>query len=274
MRLKDILESANEEQRIKKLHDQLQTGKWIYQRPLLFRGLTVGQDSSLLIKQTTERKEPRDTAGYVDRIIHGFYTNCYPELPHRRESRFATTSLVSARHYGNVYLIFPSYDANISTGQVDPYDIFETMKSKLKLFVGRYHKLHNDYGQEWIDKNMSDELYNIMRAIANLVKGGYDYTDMKDLPCPKALRDKIRSFNISLDEEAYQVLVNDLEIFLPLNLALSEAYQYFKGLEEGYPYNDGTGEEVMFEGEYLQVGINLYTKFAERYDYAIEVGQS
>lgn len=243
-----------EDKELQTLQELKKSEEWIFNNPPLYRGKYSNEVQDYLeFKITSERRGTKDTAKYVDTIVHGFLKSCYSEFPDRRTSRFATTSKAGAEKYGDtIFVVVPHKSANVAYSPQDPYVLLDEMKNRLQ-DVAHTRLAHED---EYDD--LPDQLQNVINVFLDIKRSGDStkWKKVKNLSCPDEIHELVKQtidFRIREDKTT--------KILRPLNKFLKRLTHYFNYLTLGYP-DDRVGE-VMFSGKYFEVHLDLWQKFQE-----------
>jgi len=269
MRLKKILEEKNQEKLFEKLHEELNSGKWIVRETKLYRG-TDRSAKKVKVKDVRSRsgREPKDTESIVDELIHLFYEKCFSEYPNRRGSVFASTSAGSAKFYGKPHVVFPHKNAKISGRDADPHNVFEALSSKIKRLKKVWLK-NKDKIDEIFD-DFPEEDANKIRDLIFLFSG-YDLNliENENITCPKELAEYTDQLHKKYEEFSPQSLPFKKFLGLLDGVAYS-INRYFENLELGYPKSDGFYGEVLVDGKYLQVEKNFFDEYYENFGHDLD----
>ena len=264
MKLTNILKESNRDLKFEKINSYLESGNFFFQKPYIFRG-TNRKSEDVKLKDVTNRtgRKPVDTMDQVDKMIHDFYENCLSEkYPRRRGSSFATSNPTEAEYYGKVYVVLPHKSSKISHSKFDPYDIFE----EISKHVMKQPSIWNAYSDEifqWFNDNTNERLHNPVLDIAN-----YFYHkdlrsfDQLDIPCFNELTDTLNDFRDEYHDELLSSSGVHTLWYNTIHIA-SKIEKYFTNLRLGYPENKEFGTEVMIDGKYLQIKLDLFKQYIE-----------
>lgn len=249
MRIKKLLEQeidkATEVQRLNRFVEQ---GDYYIPDVKLYRGKS-DEINKILEKTTVSdiQRSPRDTEVWLDFLIDRIFTDCFPEYPRRRNSRFATVVKQSARSYGKyLYVIIPHKDAKLLSTKEDPLDVFHD--------ITRLIETIGEDGLEKIKKNVEKEIKEIVGLILGAFRGDIKTGVIKKHGCLDGIIKKL-----------YDSKYESMD-FRKLKAAFQALRSYFNSLKLGDP-NLRSGGEVMFQGEYLQVPINIFEEYEKEFIY-------
>ncbi len=269
MRFKKLLEEKNQGKLFEKLHEELNSGKWIVRETKLYRG-TDRPTKKMKVKDVRSRsgREPKDTDNIVDELIHLFYDKCFSEYPNRRESVFASTSAGSAEFYGKPHLAFPHKNAKISGRNADPHNVFEALSSKIKrikkIWLKNKERINKVIGE--FPKKDADKIRDLFFLLS-----GYDLSLIQNesITCPE----KLVKYTDQLHKKYEDFSPQSLPFKKFLGLLDGVVYsinRYFENLELGYPKPDGFYGEIMIDGKYLQVEKNVFDEYYANFDHNLD----
>lgn len=263
MRFKKLLKESEREEALEKLHEKLNTGKWIFRKPWIYRG--TKSDESIKVKDVSSRKNrtPKDTDDFVDKLLHIIYEHCYSDYPKRQESIFATTSTGGAAFFGDLFVIFPSKKAKISSRGGDPHDLFTNLEVKINEIRNLWES-NSDEIVKYI-KSLPKEEERKIYSITSFLSGLDMRFDHNDIPCPEHLDHYVDDFvtkhgnGLRTEPEGVQDLIHKSD-----HAALL-LKKYFSNIDLNYPDQGDYAGEVMIDGEYLQVEKELFDDYYKNY---------
>lgn len=259
MRLKPLLEEQDNRSvdyyvdQIRKLERLLDSGSYVLKTPYLYRGKNKRVDVKKKTTVSDREREPVDTDKWLDNLIDVIYRDCYPNYPRRRESRFASTKLQNAKAYGSeVYVIIPDINATLLSCEEDPFVIFDEIRSVFK-------KVDEGFLLSYLDGEFptTDEVVEILKLAKKFYidPESIDVGEIKKLGCLSGILKNLRYHQNELNADPLAI-GRLLYGFDTLN-------DYFESLSLGYPANKESGGEVMFQGEYLQVPLDVFNHYME-----------
>lgn len=265
MKLKRILEQTQLEQKYRELDEYLEGDDFIFQEPFIYRG-TENITPDIFVKDVSGRtgREPRDAEDLVDSIINDFYIQCFPDLPKRRESSFATAYEGDAEHFGRVYAVFPHKNANITHSSIEPYDLFIEMSG----YIEELKTVWEDHSTEIVDwfqskfgSHTSEPLFDIAGYLSGKDQRGFE---ANNLMCPKELLSYIMKFQED-HTNALTMTKGPSKLVYTTNHIIYRIRKYFKNLDSGYPSNKDKASEVVIDGKYLQVEYTFFHQYLDNH---------
>lgn len=256
--LKNILKEAQSEQQLDKFIGLLESGDWIFRKPLLYRGSQTTEIDTFNIRRGRERRGARDTSKIIENLVNCIHDVLIPNFPDRKQSVFTTSTESNAEKYGGyVYLVIPSKHAVISHIDHDPWwDFFRNAKKYGKRLKDISIDSEIDSTDSEIRKQYSDLAYAFQYALRG------DCTELKyynntygdPFENPVAFFKKL---DRELDEFEVTAFTSNLK-----NLVMM-LHQYYSNLEDGYPANKYDFYECVIQGDYLYVNYQWYLEHSD-----------
>lgn len=264
MKLKKILKEQNKEKWVNILNNKINSGKWKVKDPKVYRGRSSEDKKPVMEKETTGGRKPQDTKELVSILVNTFHKKCYPNFPSRDEVRFGTTDYAYARTFmnrspgteGETYVILPSNSTTVYYNPEDPIEIFEKIGSELVYFPSYFEGWFRRKDEKMIDvwKRVPDDFMYLADSLKEFTDNRKIESQLIDeLGCVSRLKGVIQSGNEYFNKnpkwvESLKNIIENLE-------------KYFSNLKKGWPEKEKEEDEVVFQGEYLQIENEIYNKW-------------
>lgn len=269
-RFSDLPKSKKGE-RLEELQKIISSGDWILKEPFLYRGREW--DEIFKVKDSTkyERRKTRDTKNRYDYLIHDFTVNCNPEYPDRWQSRFALTKQGDADIFGSeTYVILPEKGSKLAYSEIDSYDILVDEPKRKNAYAQGLRSFYKSVDSKEITAAYGNLKHEMSEDIKNLISDLHDVYRGKKVSISKyGCPNKILKFLEGEMEKFDGSGASEKEIFRGLSkLAWIFKFtikEYFSSFSLGYPptVDKGAGE-VIYQGKYLQIHVELFNYFKER----------
>lgn len=278
MKFKSLLESIQKENNsisavsnekkqalLSKLRGILKSNIYINKKPHLYRGRSWDGFLKQKDSESKGRRPPVDTNPHYDFLIHDFTDGCFSDFPDRWHSRFATTHAPNTQKYGrSQYIIFPHKNCKLAYSKKDPYDILvgkANVKKGFDNLTAFYSRFEKTALYEKHQNKISKKAQNVIRILNKIYHSNYmEY--LSDIGCPSELFDHMNE-----QRSNFEVIELDKAFSGILWILKAVVMEYFDSYTLGYPTSQSAGKgEVIYQGKYLQVSVELYNEYLKKYD--------
>lgn len=266
MKLKNILQETLFED-VEKLHEELESGKYVLAEKKLYRGMTT-KIESFTHRSARKRREPQATTKAADTLINELLSSFFPSEPERRKSSFGSPSKSFASSFGpETNMIIPHKNAKVRFYDDDTWPRYTSnIGNKVNSGVRKLNNLNLSSKNKSLGEKFEKLRKKYDPKIIDFIYGVYE---MKSYNDPGIFKDsvsqflkfinlygKLRSFTKSkkvknnLPSEILYASVKFLK-------ALSTFKDYVNNGHEEYHTNT---REVIVEGDHLIVNPNWFNK--------------